>query len=171
MIDRSTTRDTPIHPMALYLVAMLFGTHIAETILASVHVRAHQQAGHMDASDLIKTLQNHLARRGPFSNRVSLVNGLLLSSVALPGSRFSPRSEASAATSGSKHKRCNVHNGLARCLYVAQGPPAQPPAPSPCRATITSEATLRMYLSETLVRRPQAARTNGMARLSARCCA
>src|ERR1700728_4767822 len=51
--------------MALYLVAMLFGTHIAETILASVHVRAHQQAGHMDASDLIKTLQKHLARRGP----------------------------------------------------------------------------------------------------------
>ncbi len=32
-------------PMARFLVAMLFGTHAAETILASVHVRAHQQAG------------------------------------------------------------------------------------------------------------------------------
>ena len=38
----------------------LSGTLVAETILASVHVRAHRQAGHMDASDLIKALQNTL---------------------------------------------------------------------------------------------------------------
>ena len=112
-----------------------------------------------------------LASKGPFSNRVSLVNSLLLSSVAAPGSRFSPRSEGSAATSGSKYKRCNVHNGLAWCRYVAQGPPAQPPAPSPRWATITPEATLRMDLSEGPVRRPPADRTSGMARPSARCCA
>jgi len=43
--------------MALHEAAILFGTRVAETILASVHVRAHQQAGHMDASDLIKALQ------------------------------------------------------------------------------------------------------------------
>ena len=43
--------------MALYLVALLFGTLVAETILASVRVRTHKQAGHMDASDLIKALQ------------------------------------------------------------------------------------------------------------------
>jgi len=60
VIDRSTTRDTPIDPMAPYKVAMLFGTLVAETILASVHVRAHQQAGHMNARDLIKALQNTL---------------------------------------------------------------------------------------------------------------
>ena len=71
MINRSTTRDTPIDPMALYLVALLFGTLVAETILASVHVRAHRQAGHMGASDLIKTLQKHLARRGPSTYGVS----------------------------------------------------------------------------------------------------
>jgi hypothetical protein len=65
VINRSTARDTPNDPMALYLVALLFGTLVAETILASVHVRAHQQAGHMGASDLIKTLQKHLARRRP----------------------------------------------------------------------------------------------------------
>ena len=112
-----------------------------------------------------------LASKGPFSNRVSLVNSLLLSSVAAPGSRFSPRSEGSAATSGSKYKRCNVHNGLAWCRYVAQGPPAQPPAPSPRWATITPEATLRMDLSEGPARRPPADRTSGMARPSARCCA
>jgi hypothetical protein len=65
VIDRSMTRDTPIDPMAFFEAAMLFGTHVAETILASVHVRAHQQAGHMDASDLIKLTANHLAGRGP----------------------------------------------------------------------------------------------------------
>src|SRR5260370_29050923 len=47
----------PHFPVALYEVALLFGTLVAETILASVHVRAHRQAGHMDASDLIKALQ------------------------------------------------------------------------------------------------------------------
>jgi hypothetical protein len=50
--------------MAPYEVAMLFGTLVAETILASVHVRTHRQAGHMDASDLIKTLQNTLRGGG-----------------------------------------------------------------------------------------------------------
>jgi hypothetical protein len=43
---------------------MLFGTLVAETILASVHVRAHRQAGHMDASDLIETLQKSLQGGG-----------------------------------------------------------------------------------------------------------
>ena len=44
--------------------ALLFGTRVAETILASVHERAHSQAGHMDASDLIKTLPNTLRGGG-----------------------------------------------------------------------------------------------------------
>jgi hypothetical protein len=64
VINRSPMRDIPHSPVALYEVAHLFGTLIAETILASVHVRARKQAGHMGASDLIKALQN-LARRGP----------------------------------------------------------------------------------------------------------
>ena len=51
--------------MTLYEVAHLFGALVAETILASVHVGAHKQAGHMDASDLIKALQKYLARTGP----------------------------------------------------------------------------------------------------------
>ena len=50
--------------MALSEVALLFGTRVAETILASAHGRAHQQAGHMDASDLIKTLQKTLRGGG-----------------------------------------------------------------------------------------------------------
>jgi hypothetical protein len=64
VINRSTTRDTPLRPMARYEVAGLFGTHAAETILASVHVRAHQQAGHMDASDLVKTPRDTLQGEG-----------------------------------------------------------------------------------------------------------
>lgn len=40
------------------MAATLFGTRIAETILASAHVRAYQKAGHMSASDPIKNLQN-----------------------------------------------------------------------------------------------------------------
>ena len=55
MIDRSKTQETPLNPLAAK-VAPMFGTRVAETILASVHVRAQQQAGHMDASDLIKAL-------------------------------------------------------------------------------------------------------------------
>ena len=48
------TREIPHSPVALHEVAHLFGALVAETILASVHVRAHKQAGHMDAGDLIK---------------------------------------------------------------------------------------------------------------------
>ena len=59
MINRSTTRDTPCTPMALYRVARLFGTLVAETILASVH--AGRTYGR---NDLIKTLQNTLRGGG-----------------------------------------------------------------------------------------------------------
>ena len=59
--------------MALHEAAILFGTPVAETILASAHVRAHQQAGHMDASDLIKALQNTL--RGGGRPHMGLVRG------------------------------------------------------------------------------------------------
>jgi hypothetical protein len=64
VIDRSTAREIPHFPVALYEVVLLFGTLAAETILASVHVRAHQQAGHMNASDLIKSLHNTLQAGG-----------------------------------------------------------------------------------------------------------
>ena len=50
--------------MAFYEVANLFGALAVETILASVHVRARKQAGHMGASDLIKALLNTLQGGG-----------------------------------------------------------------------------------------------------------
>ena len=40
------------------MVVDLFGPLVAETILASVHVRTHPKAGHMDASEWIKSLPN-----------------------------------------------------------------------------------------------------------------
>jgi hypothetical protein len=43
-------------------VADLLGTRVAETILASVHVRMQQKAGHMNASDLIKILPKSYLR-------------------------------------------------------------------------------------------------------------
>jgi hypothetical protein len=54
----------PSDPVTLHEVVLLFGTLVAETILASVHVRAHNQAGHMGASDLVKALQNTLRGGG-----------------------------------------------------------------------------------------------------------
>jgi len=64
VINRFMTREIPHFPVALYEVAHLFGTLVAETILASVHVRTHKKAGHMEASDLIKALQKILRDGG-----------------------------------------------------------------------------------------------------------
>lgn len=44
---------------------MMLGTRVAETILASGYVRPYTKAGHMSASDPIKSLLNNLARRVP----------------------------------------------------------------------------------------------------------
>ena len=44
---------------------IVLGTRVAETILASGHVRPHKQAGHMIASGPIKSLLNQLASRRP----------------------------------------------------------------------------------------------------------
>jgi hypothetical protein len=65
-------------------VAALFGTRVAETILASVHVRAHQKAGHMNASDPTVTLQTilqtggrpHMGRLRPFRSAEARTAGL-----------------------------------------------------------------------------------------------
>jgi hypothetical protein len=53
VIDRSMTRDTPRQAVALE-AAKLFGIRAVEANLASVCKQAHQQAGHMHASDPIK---------------------------------------------------------------------------------------------------------------------
>jgi hypothetical protein len=53
-----------------------------------------------------------LANPEPFSNRASVVN-LLLRLRCCPGVTVLSAVGRAAATSGSKHRRCNVHNGLA----------------------------------------------------------
>ncbi|OAN97309.1 hypothetical protein A8B75_04260 [Sphingomonadales bacterium EhC05] len=52
--------------------AKLFGTRAAETNLASVYKQAHQQAGHMCASDPIKLSLQALVRRRPSTYVVPL---------------------------------------------------------------------------------------------------
>jgi hypothetical protein len=102
--------------VALYEVANLFGTLVAETILASVHVRAHQQAGHMDASDLIEALQNTL--RGGSCPHMGNADYILVfwrhaaSGIALPELR--ERAKAHAAAPPAKKPRQGLFARLAR---------------------------------------------------------
>jgi hypothetical protein len=96
----------------------------------------YRRAGHMTAPDHFAgiTLKS-LARGGPFSNRASLVNSLLplccrngvTVLFAVGRLRRNIWSEAQAL-------QCPQR---ARCIVAAQGPPSQPPAPSPRRATVT----------------------------------
>lgn len=83
MIDRSKMWDTPYGQWPDVAVT-LFGTHVADSILASVHVRAHLQAGHMNASDPIKIVRvflrgggrphmAHRCRRGRLQHQSPLV--------------------------------------------------------------------------------------------------
>ena len=61
VINRSPMSEIPHSPVAFYEVAHLFGTLIAETILAGVPVRAHKHG--RKRSD--QSTARHLARRGP----------------------------------------------------------------------------------------------------------
>ena len=117
-----------------------------------------------------------LASKGPFSNRASSVNCLLLVAavVAVPGSRFSPRSTYAAATSGPKHRRCNVHNGL---TWKPHGPTASlaaslHPRPGGQPSHPRARPAARMYPGRPAMRPGAAlAPTSGTACRSSRCCA
>ena len=60
--NRFTTRDNPWDPVEINS-ASVFGTHVAEPILASGQT-PRKQAGHMIASDPIKTLYLNLQAGG-----------------------------------------------------------------------------------------------------------
>src|SRR6266849_10530538 len=62
-----------VGPIGPRQVVWLFGTRVAEAILASGPNRPHQQAGHMDASDPIRP-QKPLVPRGPstYGSRLAL---------------------------------------------------------------------------------------------------
>ena len=104
--------DDPENPVSVpaFEAAKLFGTG-SRTPSGPADMVPRQQAGHM------------LAIAPPLSIASYFF------SAAVPGSRFSPRSEGSAATSGSKHRRCNVHNGLV--TKRPNGLPRSRPVPSP----------------------------------------
>jgi len=121
----------------------------------------------------LEALGHPVTAAGAFSNRASSVNCLLLVAgvVAVPGSRFSPRSAFAAATSGPKHRRCNIHNGL---TCTAHGPTASLAAslhPRPGGQPALAPACRASGSRKGLVRRLRAAPTSGTARRTARCCA
>jgi hypothetical protein len=113
-----------------------------------------------------------LAGKGPFSNRASSVKRLLLAAVvAIPGSRFSPRSASAAATSGPKHERCDVHNGLTCSARSPRPSFAVSPHPRPGGQLASASACRADGSTSGLIRRSPAARASGTARRTARCCA
>ena len=153
-------------------VAMLFGTLVAETILASARVRAHPQAGHMDASDLIKALQNTLrgGGRSLIASPLSTASCLLLLSPyrghgSLRGRRLPPQhlvrsTGAAMSTTGS------------RAAHAAQRPPSQPACTLAPVGNPHIRVDARMDLDR-LATQPELppAPTSGTARRTARCCA
>ena len=82
VINRSKTRDTPCFPLAakgrLGVWNSHRGNHLGQRSCASAKTGRTYGRKRSDLS----TAQNNLARRGPFSNRVSFVNGFF---VAAPG--------------------------------------------------------------------------------------
>jgi hypothetical protein len=56
VIDRSQDARHSVGPSGTFKAAALFGTGVADPILASGHMRLPQQAGHMIASDPIHAL-------------------------------------------------------------------------------------------------------------------
>ena len=65
MIDRSQDARHSVGPSGRLKAAVLFGTRVADPILASGHLRLRQQAGHMIASDPIARTYKALATEGP----------------------------------------------------------------------------------------------------------
>jgi hypothetical protein len=165
-IGRTDDPESPSRVSA-FKAARLFGTGSRNPSGPAVTVPRQQGRTHERNRPARQNFASALELKGPFSNRVSFVNSHLLSSVCLTGSRFSPRSEMSAATSGSKHRRCNVHNGLAH-NQAAQRPLSQSSCTLAPWATHPVEAgwVLLGCLSQQPV-----VRTSEMPRPSARYCA
>jgi hypothetical protein len=155
-----------------------------------------RQAGHMTAPDRCATSRFTLEVRGPFSNRALPVNELNASGAAKPGSRFSnralpvkelnasgaakpgsrfsSRSNALAATSGSKRRRCNVHNELT--CFARGSRPSLAASLHPRPGGQPSHPAFSQSVAQWTIMQPGTARsvpppTSGTARPSARCCA
>ena len=117
-IGRTDDPESPSRVSA-FKAARLFWTGSRNPSGPAVMVPRQQGRTHERNRPARQNLTSALEPKRPFSNRASFVNSLFLLFVAASGSRFSPRSEGSAATSGPKHRRCNVHNGL-----ITNGPTA-----------------------------------------------
>ena len=159
-------------PVAVLQVARLFGTPVAETILASAHARAHRQAGHMDASDLIKALQNILRGGGrsliasPLSTAFTNFDWCrqtgvtVLSAVGVCRRNIWSEAQALQCPQRAHVEPRGPTASLAACLYPRPGGQLTP-VPADC----TGE------LRQSLVRLLLTALTNGTVGPNAKCCA
>jgi len=136
-IGRTDERQNPLIPVAETCRRVVWMS-LADPIWASGH-RLASKAGHMTAFEPTPISRKTLEPYGPFSNRVSLVNSLLLTSATVPGSRFSPRSEDIRRNIWSEAQALQCPQRAHVAFTRPNGLPRSQPAPSPRRATITSE--------------------------------
>jgi hypothetical protein len=105
------------------------GAHVAETILASVHMRARQQAGHMDASDLIKSMQRQSCKEGavhiwgPDADQ----RAKLLIYLAVEGALLEAYSQCGSTAFSASSRNVDL-NGEATTARTKQSSPIIPPA-------------------------------------------
>ncbi len=170
MIGRADERETPLVAQAFRCRIRVWGL-FAEPIWASGQ-RAASKAGHMTAvAPLVRSCSRTLAPKGPFSNRISPVNCVLLAAVcrhtrvtvlsAVDVCRRNIWSEAQALQCP---QRAHVEpRGPTASLAARLHPrPGGQPSHPHCRPDGSRQR---------LVRRPPAAPTSGTARRTARCCA
>lgn len=147
VIGRSDERNTPDDARAHCDTAWLLRVRSRKPSGPAV-MTPHRKAGHMIAPDPAPTLlQSALETRGPFSNRASLVNSLL-SFCCRPGVTVLSAVGVVRRNIWSEAQALQCPQRARMIFDAAQGPLAQLPAPSPRRAIVTSEATLRMDLGE-----------------------
>ena len=166
-IGRSEDRDTPWNPLVLRHHCPVRDP-IRVTHLGRRSSDRTTQAGHMTATDQRPSQLHILARRGPFSNRISVVNCILIASAAARGH-------------GSLRGRKGPPQHLVRSAGAAMSTAGlrgvlRSPRPSvavACTLAPSGNHPIRgnawMDPGEGIVRRPPAARTSGMASPTATC--
>src|SRR5450756_134154 len=128
-IGRTDERQNPLIPVAATCRRVVWMS-LADPIWASGH-RLASKAGHMTAFEPTPISRKTLEPYGPFSNRVSLVNSLLLTSATVPGSRFSPRSEDIRRNIWSEAQALQCPQRAHVAFTRPNGLPRSQPAPSP----------------------------------------
>lgn len=165
---RTDKQDMPLIPVTLSGRAVVWRL-LADPIWASGHAAAPTGRTHERIRPAAQSLAEPLNPRG--RSLIAPPMSTVFVAVALPGSRFSPRSTYAAATSGPKHRHCNVHSGLTRntCGPTASLAVCLHPRPDGQLAPALLSRAAGSH--QGWLRRPRPALTSGMARLTAKRCA